>query len=141
MAFANLEGGDEDGEEGVLSEINVTPFVDVMLVLLIVFMVAAPMMMAGVPVDLPRAAQAPVPQVTQPLVVTLDRQGRIFIEEAEANPTTLVATLQPMAAAAPDRPVFLRADRSQSYGEVMRVLAALAAAGFGRASLIGEAAP
>ncbi|MGX9962151.1 biopolymer transporter ExbD [Roseomonas sp. F4] len=139
MAF-NLEEGDGE-EDGVLSEINVTPFVDVMLVLLIVFMVAAPMMISGVPVDLPRAAQAPMGQVSTPLVVTLDRQGRVFIEEAQTDPATLVATLQPMAAAAPDRPVFLRADRSQAYGEVMRVLAALAAAGFGRASLIGEAAP
>ncbi|MDO9500477.1 ExbD/TolR family protein [Falsiroseomonas sp.] len=140
MAFHNLDdsGGDE---EGMLSEINVTPFVDVMLVLLIVFMVAAPMMMAGVPVDLPRAANAPVPQVTEPLVLTLDRQGRVFIEDAETDPSTLVATLAPMAAAAPDRPVFLRADRNQPYGEVMRVLAALAASGFGRASLIGEATP
>ncbi|NKE46150.1 ExbD/TolR family protein [Roseomonas frigidaquae] len=140
MAFGNMEEGGGD-EEGMLSEINVTPFVDVMLVLLIVFMVAAPMMMAGVPVDLPRAASAPVPQVTEPLVLTLDRQGRVFIEETETDPATLVTTLAPMAAAAPDRPVFLRADRAQAYGEVMRVLAALAAAGFGRASLIGEAAP
>ncbi|MBU8542535.1 MULTISPECIES: ExbD/TolR family protein [Roseomonadaceae] len=139
MAF-NLD--DSDGEEdGMLSEINVTPFVDVMLVLLIVFMVAAPMMISGVPVDLPRAAQAPVAQVSEPLVVTLDREGRVFIEERQTDPATLVATLQPMAAEAPDRPVFLRADRGQAYGEVMRVLAALAAAGFGRASLIGEAAP
>ncbi len=139
MAF-NLEDG-EDGEDAMLSEINVTPFVDVMLVLLIVFMVAAPMMMAAVPVDLPRATSAPVPQVTEPLVLTLDRQGRVFIEQAETDPATLVATLAPMAAAAPDRPVFLRADRAQAYGEVMRVLAALSTAGFGRASLIGEAAP
>jgi biopolymer transport protein ExbD len=139
MAFGNLE---EDGEEdAMLSEINVTPFVDVMLVLLIVFMVAAPMMMVGVPVDLPRASQAPAAQVAQPLVVTLDRQGRVFIEEAEADPATLAARMRPMAEASPDRPVYLRADRAQPYGEVMRILAALGAAGFGRASLIGEAAP
>ncbi|MGG5889848.1 biopolymer transporter ExbD [Falsiroseomonas sp. HC035] len=139
MAFGTLE---EDGEDdAMLSEINVTPFVDVMLVLLIVFMVAAPMMMVGVPVDLPRAAQAPAAQVTQPLVVTLDRAGRVFIEEAEADPATLATRLRPMAEAAPDRPVYLRADRTQPYGEVMRILAALAAAGFARASLIGEAAP
>ncbi|NKC33093.1 ExbD/TolR family protein [Falsiroseomonas selenitidurans] len=140
MAFGNLEEGDGE-EDGVMSEINVTPFVDVMLVLLIVFMVAAPMMMVGVPVDLPRAPQAPVAQVTEPLVLTLDRQGRLYIEEAEADPATLAATLAPLAAAAPDRPVFVRADRGQEYGTVMRVLAAVAAAGFGRASLIGEAAP
>ena len=139
MAFG---GPEESGEEaGLLAEINVTPFVDVMLVLLIVFMVAAPLMTVGVPVDLPRTPQAPAAQVQDPLVVTLDGQGQIFLEREPVLPGGLVEALRPLAAAAADRPVFLRADRGQPYGEVMRVLAGIAAAGFARASLIGEAAP
>jgi biopolymer transport protein TolR len=128
-------------EDGLLAEINVTPFVDVMLVLLIIFMVAAPLMAVGVPVDLPRAPAAPAAAAQEPLVVTLDREGRLFVERAEVGREGLVAALRPIAAATPDRPVFLRADRAQPYGEVMRVLAGLSAAGFARASLIGEAAP
>jgi biopolymer transport protein ExbD len=139
MAF----GGEQDpGEDdGILSEINVTPFVDVMLVLLIVFMVAAPMMSVGIPVDLPRTPQAAVAQAQEPLVVTLDRQGRVFVEREAVAPGALAEVLRPLAAAAADRPVYLRADREQSHGEVMRLLATLAAAGFARASLIGEAGP
>ncbi|WP_431285793.1 ExbD/TolR family protein [Humitalea sp. 24SJ18S-53] len=139
MAFGGRDDAGED--DGILSEINVTPFVDVMLVLLIVFMVAAPLMTVGVPVDLPQAPQAAATQAQEPLIVTLDGQGRIFVEREEVPATGLVARLQPVAVAAPDRPVFLRADRAQPYGEVMRVLAGLSAAGFARASLIGEGAP
>jgi biopolymer transport protein ExbD len=139
MAFGS--GDAEEGEDGILAEINVTPFVDVMLVLLIVFMVAAPMLTLGVPVDLPQAPAAGAAQAQEPLVVTLDRAGRVFLEQEEVPAEALVAVLRPLAAAAPDRPVFLRADRAQPYGAVMRVLAGLAEAGFARASLIGEAAP
>ena len=130
-----------EGEDGILAEINVTPFVDVMLVLLIVFMVAAPMMTVGVPVDLPRAPAAAAAEAREPLIVTLDRDGKVFLERAEVGLPGLVEALRPLAAAAPDRPVFLRADRGQPYGEVMRVLAAVSASGFARASLIGESAP
>ncbi|BDG74488.1 ExbD/TolR family protein [Roseomonas fluvialis] len=128
-------------QDEVLAEINVTPFVDVMLVLLIIFMVAAPMMSVGVPVDLPRTAGAPAAQAQEPLVLSLDAQGRVFVEREEVGLAGLVAVLRPLATAAPDRAVFLRADRGQSYGDVMRVLGAISAAGFARASLIGEAAP
>ena len=130
-----------EGEDGLLAEINVTPFVDVMLVLLIVFMVAAPMMTVGVPVDLPRTPAAAAAEAREPLIVTLDREGRVFLERAEVGLPGLAERLRPLAAGTPDRPVFLRADRGQPYGEVMRVLAAVSAAGFARASLIGEPAP
>lgn len=130
---------DDPAEDDLLAEINVTPFVDVMLVLLIVFMVAAPMLSLGIPVDLPSAPQARPAEAVSPLVVTLDREGRVFIAEAEVPAASLVAALRPMAAAAPDRPVFLRADRAQPYGAVMQVLAGMATAGFARASLIGGA--
>jgi len=133
--------GGPEREDEVLSEINVTPFVDVMLVLLIIFMVAAPLMSVGVPVDLPRAASAPAAQAEEPLILSLDSQGRVFLEREEVGLEGLAAALRPLAAAAPDRAVFLRADRGQPYGEVMRVLGAVSAAGFARASLIGEAAP
>jgi biopolymer transport protein ExbD len=134
-----IHGPESDDE--VLAEINVTPFVDVMLVLLIIFMVAAPLMSVGVPVDLPRAASAPAAQAQAPLVVSLDSQGRVFLDREEVGLAGLAAALRPLAAAAPDRAVFLRADRGQPYGDVMRVLGAVATAGFARASLIGEAGP
>jgi biopolymer transport protein ExbD len=136
-----MTGSGPEGEDGLLAEINVTPFVDVMLVLLIVFMVAAPMMTVGVPVDLPRAPLAAAAEAREPLVVTLDGEGRVFLDRAEVGLPGLAGALRPLAAAAPDRPVFLRADRGQSYGEVMRVLAAVSASGFTHASLIGEPAP
>ncbi len=133
--------GAPDSEDGLLAEINVTPFVDVMLVLLIVFMVAAPLMTVGVPVDLPRAPSAPAAEAQAPLVVSLDAEGRVFLDRDPVPPGTLGALLRPLAAAAPDRPIFVRADRTQPYGAVMRLLAELSAAGFARAALIGEGGP
>jgi biopolymer transport protein ExbD len=130
-----------EGEDAPLAEINVTPLVDVMLVLLIIFMVAAPLMTVGVPVDLPRAPAAPAAEAEAPLVVSLDAQGHVFLDRDPVPPGELGARLRPLAVAAPDRPVFLRADRAQPYGAVMRLLAELSAAGFARAALIGEAGP
>ncbi len=133
--------GGPEGQDELLAEINVTPFVDVMLVLLIIFMVAAPLMAVGVPVDLPRAPAAPAAEAREPLVVSLDAEGQVFVDRDPVPPGALGALLRPLAEAVPDRPVFVRADRAQPYGAVMRLLAEIASAGFARAALIGEGGP
>jgi len=127
-----------------MAEINVTPFVDVMLVLLIIFMVAAPMMTSGVPVDLPRTTAQPLNQEQEPLTISLDPQGRIFLQETEVQMENLVAQLQAIArnqqAGAPERRIFVRGDRSISYGRVMEVMGTISAGGFSRVALLAEQA-
>jgi biopolymer transport protein TolR len=129
----------DDEDEALPAEINVTPFVDVMLVLLIVFMVAAPLMTVGVPVNLPRGAAGQAVQPAAPLVVSLDADGRLWLDSEPVPAGSLAARLRPIAAEAPDRQVLLRADRALPYGTVMGTLGALASAGFARVSLVGEA--
>jgi biopolymer transport protein TolR len=125
-----------------MSEINVTPFVDVMLVLLIIFMVAAPLMTVGVPVDLPRTAAAPLNQEQEPLTITVDSEGRIFLQETEVPIENLVPQLQAILAnqpqGQPERRIFVRGDRAISYGRVMEVMGTVSAAGFQRVALLAE---
>ncbi|MBY0335967.1 MAG: protein TolR [Acetobacteraceae bacterium] len=125
-----------------MAEINVTPFVDVMLVLLIIFMVAAPMMTSGVPVDLPRTSAQPLNQEQEPLTITVDPQGRIFLQETEVPLEGLVAQLQAIARnqqpGAPERRIFVRGDRAISYGRVMEVMGTISAGGFTRVALLAE---
>ena len=125
-----------------MAEINVTPLVDVMLVLLIIFMVAAPLMTVGVPVDLPRTAATPLNQETEPLTISVDPQGRIFLQETEVPQEELVPRLQAIMAnqpqGTPERRIFVRGDRAISYGKVMEVMGTIAAAGFTRVALLAE---
>jgi len=132
-----------------MAEINVTPFVDVMLVLLIIFMVAAPMMTTGVPVDLPRTTAQPLNQEQEPLTISVDSQGRIFLQETEVQLEGLVAQLQAIArnqpastaaGAAQERRIFVRGDRAISYGRVMEVMGTISAGGFTRVALLAEQA-
>lgn len=124
-----------------LAEINVTPMVDVMLVLLIVFMVAAPLMMTGVPVELPRTSAARLAQPKQPLIVSIDRDGRLFVQSEPVSAAELVPRLQAAAAGDAGRTVYVRGDRAIAYGEVMRLMGAVGQAGLAKLSLIGEAEP
>ena len=119
-----------------MSEINVTPFVDVMLVLLIIFMVAAPLLTTGVPVDLPETDAAPMNSENQPLVVSVDGQGRIFIQEEEIGFEDLVAKLQAIRSTGSDARIFVRGDRAIDYGTVMRVMARIQAGGFSNVGLV-----
>jgi biopolymer transport protein TolR len=125
-----------------MSEINVTPFVDVVLVLLIIFMVAAPLMTVGVPVDLPRTNATPLPQEQEPLTITVDSQGRIFLQETEVPMDGLVPQLQAIMRnqpqGQPERRIFVRGDRAISYGRVMEVMGTVSAAGFSRVALLAE---
>jgi TolR protein len=124
-----------------MSEINVTPFVDVMLVLLIIFMVAAPMMTAGVPVDLPRSAAPRVANPSPPVVLTVTRDGVIHIGEDRIAESALSTRLVALKAEQPDLAVHVRGDRSVPYGEVLRIMGRVTAAGIPRVSLIAEAEP
>ena len=122
-----------------MAEINVTPFVDVMLVLLIIFMVAAPLLTVGVPVELPRTAAAALPQEPEaPLTVTLTRDGLILIEDAETAEDEVVPRLRAMAAGRRDGRVYLRADGGLPYERVVQVMGALNAAGFRDIGLVTE---
>ena len=121
-----------------MAEINVTPMVDVMLVLLIIFMVTAPLLVAGVPVNLPDARSKPLDQDAKPVQVSLDAQGRVFIDDAEIAFAALPFALGRVAARDGGQPpqVFLRADRALPYGQVMRVMGELSHAGLTRVSMV-----
>jgi len=119
-----------------MSEINITPMVDVMLVLLIIFMVAAPMMTAGVPVDLPRTAAADMPSQTQPITVAVTPEGALFVDETPVGEAELVATVA--ALATPEDRIFLRGDTTANYGTVMRIMGLLSSAGYSKIGLVTE---
>jgi biopolymer transport protein TolR len=121
-----------------MSEINVTPFVDVMLVLLIIFMVAAPLMNVGVPVDLPKTTADPIAGQDEPLVVTVDGKGDLYLGETKFEAEELAAKLRAIQKEKPDQRVFVRGDKAISYGKVMEVLGILRAAGFPKAGLVGD---
>jgi biopolymer transport protein TolR len=122
-----------------LAEINVTPLVDVMLVLLIVFMVTAPLLTTGVAVDLPRAESSPLPGQDEPLSVTIDAQGRIFLQDSEIALDQLGPRLQAIAGRKPDARIFVRGDQAIDYGVVMAAVSAINQAGFGKVALLTEA--
>ena len=127
------------GRRAPMSEINVTPMVDVMLVLLIIFMVTAPLLVAGVPVDLPESRAAALDQQAKPVQITLDGQGNIFIDATPVSGADLPAQLQAIAAQ-PEPPegrrIYLRADKGLDYGKVMRVMGELNRAGLNRVALV-----
>ena len=122
-----------------VAEINVTPFVDVMLVLLIVFMVAAPLLTVGVDVDLPKTAAGALPSESEePLTVTLTAEGAIVIQTTETPETEFLTRLRGIAQERADDKVFLRADGAMPYARVMQVMGAMNAAGFGNIGLVTD---
>jgi biopolymer transport protein TolR len=123
-----------------MSEINVTPFVDVMLVLLIIFMVAAPLLTVGVPIELPKTAATPLPtEKEEPLTVAISADGRLALQSTEIDRDTLIPKLRAIAVERRDDKVFLRADGSVSYEVVMQVMGALNAGGFRDIGLVTDA--
>jgi biopolymer transport protein TolR len=122
-----------------MSEINVTPFVDVMLVLLIIFMVAAPLLTVGVPVQLPETAATALPAPEEePLTITLAEDGRILIQNTETPANELIPKLRAVAAERSDDQIYLRADGAIPYATVMQVMGALNAGGFSKIGLVTE---
>jgi biopolymer transport protein TolR len=126
------------GRTRVMAEINVTPLVDVMLVLLIVFMVAAPLLTVGVAVDLPETAAQPIPDEGEPLTVTITGDGVIFVQETAVDLEGLVPRLEAIAVAGYDQRIYIRGDEARSYGEVVRVMGRINAAGFRRIGLVTD---
>ncbi|WP_458789867.1 ExbD/TolR family protein [Yoonia sp. MH D7] len=124
-----------------MAEINITPFVDVMLVLLIIFMVAAPLMTVGVPVELPKTAANALPSdQEEPLTVTLTADGLVMIQETEVDPAQLVERLQAIAAERTSDRIFLRADGANSWNIVAEIMGALNAGGFSNIGLVTDIA-
>jgi len=122
-----------------MAEINVTPFVDVMLVLLIVFMVTAPLLTVGVPVDLPKTRARALGQDREPLQVTIARDG-VYVQKMKVPRDELVPKLTAIAGAGYDQRIFVRGDKSVAYGEVMTVMGELSAAGFTHIGLVTDVA-
>jgi biopolymer transport protein TolR len=121
-----------------MGEINVTPFVDVMLVLLIVFMVTAPLLTVGVPVDLPKTKAGQISANAAPLVVSLQADGDLYLQEAEIAPEQLIARLRAISEANPEVRIFVRGDRSVQYGEIVGLMGRIQSAGFARVALVAE---
>jgi biopolymer transport protein TolR len=122
----------------MMSEINVTPFVDVMLVLLIVFMVAAPLLTVGVPIDLPESQAKSIEQDKEPLTISVNDKGQVFLQNTEIKVDELVAKLKAIAKNGSEERIYVRGDRKVDYGTVMRVMGRLSAAGYRRVALVTE---
>jgi biopolymer transport protein TolR len=124
-----------------ISDINVTPFVDVMLVLLIVFMVSAPLLTSGVPVDLPEAQAKPLAIEKEPITITVDNEGRVFLKEDEINVDDIVARLAEIAPNGFDERIYVRGDRTASYGAIMRIMGLINGAGYRHIGLVSVEEP
>lgn len=144
---ASVTGGGRSGGTGrsgrrgryrPMAEINVTPFVDVMLVLLIVFMVAAPLLTAGIQVDLPKAAARPLPQDSKPLEISIDHEGAIFLADTAIGLNELVPRLTAIVGNSRDTRIYVRGDTKLDYGQVMQVIGVINRAGFTRVALVAE---
>jgi len=121
-----------------MAEINVTPFVDVMLVLLVIFMVTAPLMTVAVPVDLPKAKAAAVGKPDKPLIVSVKADGKVFLQETEMDTATLIARLKAIAQVRQNPRIFVRGDKAVPYGRVMQVMSSISSAGFPKVALVAE---
>ncbi|MGC6531235.1 MAG: protein TolR [Candidatus Puniceispirillaceae bacterium] len=121
-----------------MGEINVTPFVDVMLVLLIVFMVTAPLLTVGVPVDLPKTKAGQISADAAPLVVSIQEDGQIYLQETAIEEEALIPRLTAVSEANPDVRIFVRGDRSVSYGAVVELMGRIQTAGFSRVALVAQ---
>lgn len=122
-----------------MAEINVTPFVDVMLVLLIVFMVAAPLLTSGVAVDLPQSEAKSIPdEDNKPIEITISKDGKLYIGDTEFKEDRLKFQIQAMTEGQTDRRIYIRADKGIEYGKVMKIIGAINGAGFSKVALISE---
>jgi biopolymer transport protein TolR len=123
---------------GLMSEINVTPFVDVMLVLLIIFMVTAPLLTVGVPLELPETKGQQLTSNKEPLTISVQRDGKIFIQETQVKLEEIAVRLKAIAKGGYDEPIFVRGDKGIDYGTVMRVMGRIKLGGFNKVSLVTE---
>jgi biopolymer transport protein ExbD len=138
----SLPPSGEAGEDryAPLAEINVTPMVDVMLVLLVIFMITAPLLSVGVPLDLPKSRAAQLSEPKKPVIISLNREGEVFIGDERIGAEDLEGRLTALAAEDPSRIVYVRSDRTNTYERLMDMLGLVNHAGFSKVSLIAEAA-
>src|SRR6266851_1330864 len=134
----SLNGARKRGRYRPLSEINVTPLVDVMLVLLIIFMVTAPLMSSAVNIDLPKVAATPIAQDNEPLKVQVDAQGGVFLQDEPTQLPELVGKLQAIAKDQKDRRIFVRGDKGNSYGRMLEVMSTIIQGGFTKVALMTD---
>jgi biopolymer transport protein TolR len=121
---------------GLIAEINVTPFVDVMLVLLIIFMVAAPLLTVGVPIDRPETQAKALNSETQPITVSINNKGQVFLQETEIPVDEIVAKLEAISKTGYDERIYVRGDKDADYGTVMKVMARISSAGYRNLGLV-----
>jgi biopolymer transport protein TolR len=121
-----------------VSEINVTPMVDVMLVLLVIFMITAPLLTVGVPIDLPQTQASAIRDPDEPMAVSINAEGKVFLQDAEIELTALVPRLRAIAGTNPDLRIFVRGDKSIDYGRVMEVMGVINSGGFNKVALITQ---
>ncbi len=138
MSVGNGGGVGEEAEYRPISEINITPMVDVMLVLLIIFMITAPLLVAGVPVELPNTSAARISQPKKPVIVSLGGDGSLYIRDEQVSQDTLIPKLQSLRSAEGDAVVYVRADKKRAYGEVMEILGRVGQSGYARVSLLSQ---
>ncbi|MFC3752014.1 protein TolR [Aquamicrobium ahrensii] len=143
MGMSVSTGGGGRGGRGrrgrrkaLMSEINVTPFVDVMLVLLIIFMVAAPLLTVGVPIDLPETQAKPMNSETQPITVSVNDKGQVYLQETEIAVDEVVPRLEAIAQTGYEERIYVRGDKTADYGTVMQVMARISAAGYKNLGLV-----
>lgn len=125
-------------KRGAFAEINVTPLVDVMLVLLLIFMLTAPMLTVGVPVELPQTHAAEMNDQIEPLVISVNHEGAIFIQETEVSADQLVPRLMAITQHNPEAKIYVRGDKNLAYGHIMETMGQVAEAGFTKVSLLAE---
>jgi len=141
MTMGGIGGGGGRNGRGryrPLAEINVTPLVDVMLVLLIIFMVTAPLMTSGVTVDLPKTSANPVNTDSQPITISINAQGKVFLQNDPVEIADLVTRLQAATNGQTDRRIFVRGDQSISYGQIMQVMGTIVSGGFSKVALLAQ---
>ncbi len=124
------------GKKAPMSEINITPFVDVMLVLLIIFMVSAPLLTSGVPIDLPDTQAKALNADTQPITVSVNDKGQVYLQETEIDITEVVPKLEAISKTGYEERIFVRGDKNADYGTVMKVMSRISAAGFKNIGLV-----
>jgi biopolymer transport protein TolR len=131
-------GGGRKSKYSPMAQINVTPFVDVMLVLLIIFMVTAPLLSTGVKVDLPQTSAKTLSEEDKPLSVSLRADGKVFLQDTEVQPETLVERIRAIGDVSKETRIFVRADENLSYGKVMKVMGMINGAGFNKVALVTQ---
>ena len=143
MSSASTKGSNRQGrfQRLPMSDINVTPMVDVMLVLLVIFMVTAPLMTVGVPVDLPKTQAQSLSEKVEPLTISITSDQKIYIQETEVELENLIPRLRAITQAKPDTRIFVRGDQKIAYGLILQVMGTISAAGFEKIALMAELPP